>query len=101
MSKIVNAKIDGKYLGFEDHNILTCTLNFNLGAYHQGIPCYNFSNINALDRFLVKLFDVLEVTSWEEINNQYCRVIIGDNALIRGMMHITNDSREFTFKDCF
>ena len=103
MTKIVNAKIIDTMLGFEDHNIFTFMLTFEMDGTGQGYGGY------ALDKWdeirhkrigsklgteaVMRILKTVGVDKWERLKGQYVRLQYGDqgSGKIVAVGHIIKD----------
>jgi hypothetical protein len=83
--EIKNAIITGTILGKEDHGIFsTVYLYLDYGSSGQGFCGYSLNTPNGEEdthigtawgmEFILRIMDVLEVTSWEKLPGTHCRV---------------------------
>lgn len=85
--EIVNAKISGTMLGFEDHGVFTCLLFLDFGGVSQGFGGYYLSYHTDM---LEQILKVVGVSTWEELKGKYLRVE-RDRSIIKRIGHITED----------
>jgi hypothetical protein len=110
---IINARITGTKLGYEDHGILTFWLSLDYGGSGQGFGGY------ALDSYdkekdcrkhskyagvcIEKILKVVGVDNWEDMKGKYVRADIDGEAslgdLIKGIIHILDDDISFYPKE--
>lgn len=87
MSEIVNAKITGTMLGFEDHGIMTFFVYLEWDGAGVGFGGYGLDEYNpelkkrvgvgmSLD-LLKEIMEVVGVEKWEDLKGKYCRVESG------------------------
>lgn len=87
-NEIQNAKIDGTFLGVEDHGIMTCYVYLDYGdGGHQGFGGFGLDEPLHVDgkfvkrvgsvygmEFIIRVLKVLEAAGWEKLPGMYCRV---------------------------
>lgn len=85
--EIKNARIDGTFLGMEDHGIFTCWLYLDYGSSSQGFGGYF---LESKPDMIQKILAVVGVDSWEKLSGKYIRVEY-DYQKISRIGHITKD----------
>lgn len=87
-SEIKNARISDVFLGFQDHGIFTCMITVDYDGSSQAVPALNLSK-NA-SSYLIQLLNTFQVSSFDLIKGQYCRVKLEDG-MITHIGHIVNN----------
>ena len=97
---ILNAKISGTTLGFEDHGIFTCTIRLDYDGSVQSFGGYFFDTYDEkLKRrvghrfgvdFMMELLNTVGVSTWEQLEGRYVRVKQEINH-VSAIGHITRD----------
>ena len=70
--EIRNAQIKGTRLGYEDHGILTCSLELDYGGGGQVFGNYDLRG-KLLAKWVKAILDVVGVKEWEELPGNYIR----------------------------
>lgn len=103
------AKIEGTFLGREDHGILTAWLYLDYGdSGHQGAGGYSFDSYDEkLKRrvghrfgmnFISNVLKVAGVDSWEKLTGRHVYAIIEDGLVVGLRQLETEGKNEFYFK---
>jgi hypothetical protein len=87
MNEIVNAKITGTMLGFEDHGIFTCFVFLDYGHTSQGFGGYYLSYHTEMIEEILK---TVGVSTWEELKGKFLRVERNRYTIVK-IGHITED----------
>lgn len=83
-SEIINAKITGTMLGFEDHGIMTCFIYLEMDGGGVGFGGYGLDEYDknkekrvgvgvGLD-FIREIMEVVGVEKWEDLKGKYIRL---------------------------
>jgi hypothetical protein len=97
---ILNAKISGTTLGFEDHGIFTCMIHLDYDGAGQsfGGYCFDIYDEKLMRRignrygveFMMELLNTVGVLTWEELKGSYVRVRQQIDK-VHAIGHITKD----------
>lgn len=102
MSEIINAKITGTSLGFEDHGIMTCFVFLEWEGGGVGFGGFGLDEWNdkkkertgtgtGLD-FIKAIMEVVGVEKWEDLEGKYVRVDSGGwGCQIKGIGNLLKD----------
>ena len=112
MPAIMNAKITGTMLGYEDHGIMSCWLYIEGAGWGCGYGGYSLDEYDPekKERFgtkigfnaIIQLMKTLKVEKWEDLKGQYVRCELGGK-FGREMTKIGHlmDDRWFSFEEFF
>lgn len=98
-TSIINARIEGTFLGVEDHGILSCQIHLTLGGCCQSFGGYSLDTkpVNGTRRgtawgmeFVRRVIATVGADSWEKLPHKYLRVERTDH-MIKRIGHITDD----------
>lgn len=95
--EIINAKIEGVSLGFENHGVLSIMLSIMLsldyGGSGHGFGGYALTDGKHLLRWIKGIIKTLELENWEELKGQIIRVKRepGYNGKIIAIGHVLED----------
>lgn len=71
--EIRNAMIKRTMLGYEDHGILTCSLELDYGGIGQSFGNYDIGG-KYCAQWILKILDTVGVEKWEDLPGKYVRV---------------------------
>jgi hypothetical protein len=91
--EIVNARIKGTFLGYEDHGIFTSDITLDYGSSFQSFGGWSIKGEHT-SRWIESILTVLELNSWEELENSLIRVKREKsyNGKIIAIGHVLKDS---------
>ena len=84
-----NVRIESTFLGLENHGIPSFMLHTISGGLAQGFGGWDL-RFYGID-ILIKILDVVGVSSWEKIPGSYCRVKENSTGGLSAIGHITDD----------
>lgn len=73
VSNIENAKINGTFIGTEDHGIFSININFEGDGWSQGTGHY-FAAEGAVERWIKGVIKVVGVERWEDLPGKLVRI---------------------------
>jgi hypothetical protein len=95
-----NATIKSTFLGYEDHQILTCFLNLDYGDSGQSFGGYALDAYDkdkddrvatvACGTWIKEILEVVELKSWEKLPGTHIRVK-QDNGRVYAIGHLLKD----------
>lgn len=110
---MINAKITGTKLGYEDHGVLTCWIFLDYGGMCQGFGGYCLDNYNQetqkrkhSEMFGITIEAILKVCgvdNWEDLPGKYVRVHTDRHcgSTASGISHILDDKISFVPKEIY
>lgn len=90
----INAQIDSADIKITEQNCLTIDMVFTWEGCGQSIPMYNLGT-KYLSKWIRSILETLEVTEWNKVKGQYCRILRIDGKIV-GIQHIVKN-KSFIF----
>jgi hypothetical protein len=95
-AEVINARVEGTRLGFEDHGIPTYYIQLHHERGHQSYGGYGLFG-NFTHRAIFDLLKVLKLRNWEDLPGTYVRIKF-TKIKIQGIGHVIED-RWFDLKE--
>jgi hypothetical protein len=92
------AKVRDTFLGYEDHGILTASLQLDYGGASQGAGMYDLRTENEMFRFVDGFLQACGVNEWSKLKGRTIFALVEDG-LVRGLKPLPMEGgKVFWFK---